>query len=150
MVRRTIGPERVAHAMAKRAFHNLDGVLRDMLAAVDTDGEGYERLLAFVRIIADILDILEDDDSELPDPADGSGGEPDAGLGLRDGADGQELGRLAPRHDSVRPAPVAGTSRMAAQVGYLRATELAEASLPRSSGAMERAGKRHRSVRGGS
>lgn len=93
----------------KRQFHCLDGVLRDMLAATQDDDEGYSRLVAFVRIIADILDILEDDDDDsgLPDPEGEAGGGLESDMDVRDQGNGVPLVRPPQGHDSLL-APVVG------------------------------------------
>jgi len=87
----------------KRQFHCLDGVLRDMLAATtDDDGEGWDRLVSFVKIIADIIDILDDDDdSGLPDPEGASGGQLELDMDVRDSGNGVPLVRPVKGHDSL-------------------------------------------------
>lgn len=118
--------------MPKRQFHNLDGVLRDIVAAYSQDeGDGWDRLIELVRIIADVIAILEDDDSDLPDAADGTGGVGDDDLDVPDRADSSSLGRAAARHDPVRPAQLGlPQTGVEPEVGHARATGLAQAALP--------------------
>lgn len=125
--------------MPKRNFHNLDGLIRDLVAAFTSEGndEAWERLVHFARIIGDVLDVL-DDDSYLPDAADGTGRESDHGLDLRDRGDGSTMVRPDEGHDPVRPAPMAGPTGMDPEVGYARATQLAHGVVRSRPGALVR------------
>lgn len=124
--------------MAKRQFHNLDGVLRDIVAAYSQDeGDGWDRLIELVRIIADVIAILEDDDSDLPDAADGAGGVRDPDVDVPDAGDSSEVGRAAPRHGAVRPTQLGvPQTGVEPEVGHARATGLAQAALPGRSDAL--------------
>jgi len=100
----------------KRQFHCLDGVLRDLVAAFnDDEGPGWQRLVEFARIIADILDILEDDDDDtgLPDPEGEAGGSAQLDLDVRDAGDRVPLVRPPSGHDSLLHEELGSTSRVA-------------------------------------
>lgn len=84
----------------KRLYHNLDGLLRDLVAAFDDDAEGWQRLIAMCRIIADVIDVLDDEDEDpgLPDPEGEAGGSGQLDLDLPDETDSSPLGGPAPGH----------------------------------------------------
>lgn len=131
--------------MGKRQFHNLDGLLRDGLACFAAEGDeaAWERLVALARFLSDVLDVL-DDDTDLPDASDGTGGVGDTDVDLRDSGSGQTLLGAPEGHGSVRPAPMAGSPRVDPEVGHHAATELAHAALPGRPGALVRAGQLRR------
>jgi len=112
----------------RRQFHVLDGVLRDILAAFTAEGddEAWDRIVTFARIIGDLLEVLETEDSDLPDSDEPAQRQLELDVGLRDVPDGSPMGGPDAGHAPDGSPPLVGPAGLESEM-VRRARELAEA-----------------------
>lgn len=131
-----------------RAYHNLNGWIRDVRAALDAGDEtGY----IAAELVLELEDLI---DPSMEPASDGPVQQPEADLDLRDDGDGTELESLPAGYDTVcNPTVDSFPGVVPAALGHARVSAASAAASQSDGGAsgVVRAtpGRTHRDVSGG-